>query len=77
VCELALAADLWVLHAGSAHTDLLAADPDLTGRLTAWLVQRLAGTAAQSATRALRPQRRPAFRICPLQLVHVLKCLAA
>jgi dienelactone hydrolase len=47
--ELAPAAELWVLHAGSAHaTDLLAADPDLTGRLTDWLVRRLAGTAAQS-----------------------------
>jgi dienelactone hydrolase len=49
VHELAPAADLWVLQAGSAHaTDLLAADPDLNGRLTDWLVQRLAGTTAQS-----------------------------
>jgi dienelactone hydrolase len=42
-------AELWVVRAGSAHaTDLLAADRDLTDRLSAWLVQRLLDTPARS-----------------------------
>jgi dienelactone hydrolase len=49
VRALAPEAELWVVPAGSAHaTDLLAADPGLAGRLSDWLVRRLAGTEARS-----------------------------
>ena len=42
--ELAPGSALWVIRAGSAHaTDLLAADPDLSARLTGWLVEQLGG----------------------------------
>ena len=43
VRQLAPAAELWVIPAGSAHaTDLLAADSTLAARLTDWLRRRLA-----------------------------------